>query len=91
MKQSVGKRHSIASIASLEVSPSKYSECEGEGCGSRLENSESIHNLSLAILRRQQLEAEDATLSLPPVPANTLVDQVRQQNSACALENRELL
>lgn len=67
------KRHSIASLPSLEVSPSKHSECEG---GSRLANSESLHNLSLAILRRQQLEAEDASLSLPPVPANTLVDQV---------------
>lgn len=64
------KRHSIASLPSLEVSPSKLSESD------RLANSESLHNLSLAILRRQQLEAEDASLSLPPIPANTLVDQV---------------
>ncbi|XP_046681510.1 golgin subfamily A member 5-like [Homalodisca vitripennis] len=55
--------------------PSKHSEFESEACGGRLENSESLHNLSLAILRRQQLEAEEP-MALPPVPAHTLVDQV---------------
>ncbi|KAG8298812.1 hypothetical protein J6590_007402 [Homalodisca vitripennis] len=73
--QDMEKRYSITSLGSLEVSPSKHSEFESEACGGRLENSESLHNLSLAILRRQQLEAEEP-MALPPVPAHTLVDQV---------------
>lgn len=69
--QDMEKRLSLASLGSLEVSPSKHSECDG------LTNSESLHNLSLAILKRQQLEAEEPLSSLPhPVATHSLVDQV---------------
>lgn len=68
------KRLSLVSLGSVEASPSRQSDSEA----GRLTNSESLHNLSLAIMRRQQLEAEEPLSSLaPPVAANALIDQVR--------------
>lgn len=88
--QDIEKRHSLASICSLGVSPSKYGNEEysygsnimSDESGSRLANSESLQNLSLAILKRQELEqtgedeCKDIEKQMSTIPTSSLVDQV---------------
>lgn len=88
--QDIEKRHSITSIGSFDVSPIKHCEDDSfvssgttdESERARLANSESLQNLSLAILKRQELEQnseeERRDLGAMPsfLPAGSLVDQV---------------